>query len=72
MMNRMNHVVVVVPVNSDVNEAENVAEKYWQERFDGFELRAMWNFEFEHHDGDDDGEYTVGKRLHAVFSHGRL
>lgn len=30
----------------------------------------MGDFEFEDHDGDDDGEDAIGECFHPVFGHG--
>jgi hypothetical protein len=63
-------VVVVVPVNANVDEAEEVAEKNWYEGLDVGPVCAVGDFHFEHHDGDDDGEDAIGEGFHTVFCHG--
>ena len=57
----LEEVVMVVPVDADVDETEDVAEKDGQERFQGGEVGGVRDFQFQHHDGDDDGEDAVAE-----------
>jgi len=63
-------VVVVIPVDADVDEAEEVAEEDGKQAGEGGEVGSAGDLEFEHHDGDDDGEDTVTEGFEAVFRHG--
>ena len=65
----MEKVVVVSPIDSDEEEAEEIAEEdgdKWEE-FGPFGTGR--HFEVEDHDGDDDGEYAVAEGFEAVFVH---
>src|ERR1017187_3766145 len=57
----LEEVVMVVPINADVDEAQDVAEEDGQERFQGGEVGGVRDFQFQHHDGDDDGEDAVAE-----------
>jgi hypothetical protein len=63
------HVVVVVPVDSDVDEAEDVAEKDRHQRNERLRVGALRNFHLQHHDGDDDGDHSVAECFQASFVH---
>src|SRR5258708_15440350 len=61
--------VVVVPVDGDVEEAEDVAHEHGPERDQVLKARAVRRLHLKHHDGDDDGENAVGKRSQPVAIH---
>jgi hypothetical protein len=50
------HVVVIVPVNAEVEEAQHVAQEYRQQAAQIRELDSMGDLHLEHHDGHDDRE----------------
>ncbi len=60
---------MVVPVDADVNEAQDIAEENRKEWLQGRKTGSLWRLHFQHHDGDDDGEYPVTKSLHAALGH---
>ena len=59
----MQHVVVVVPVDAQVDEAQHVAQEHRQQRAQVGEIVAVRHLQLQHHDGDDDGEHAVAERL---------
>src|SRR5262245_38940165 len=62
--------VVIVPVDREVDEAQDVAEKHGQQRRECADLASVWRTHFEHHDRDDDGDDAVAECLEPGFSHG--
>src|ERR1700730_13322639 len=72
MLRRLQEVMMVVPVDADVNEAQNIAEENRKEWLQGRKTGSFWRLHFQHHDRDDDGENPVTKRLHAALSHPSL
>jgi hypothetical protein len=62
--------VVIVPVDRDVDEAQDVAEEHRQQRPKHADFASVWCPQFEHHDGDDDGDDAVTERLEPGFTHG--
>src|SRR4051812_15887880 len=69
----MEHVVMVVPVDADVDEAEQVAEQpHAGVVHEIGEVRAIGNLQLQHHDRDDDGEDAVAERLQPAGPHGAL
>jgi len=64
-------VMVVVPVNADVDEAQHVAQEHWPQRQQVGQLFAVRHFDLQHHDGDDDGEHTIAEGFESVLVHGR-
>jgi hypothetical protein len=65
----MKHVVVVVPVDADVEEAEHVAEQDGQDGDEGGELIAFGDVEVNDHDGEDDCEDTIAEGFEAGLGH---
>src|SRR4029453_19390468 len=65
----MDHVGVIVPINSDVDEAEQVAEDRGQDGTQTKPGRFVRHMEFQNHDCDDDGEHTITERLQTVLVH---
>jgi hypothetical protein len=57
----MQQVMMVVPVNSYVNEAKNVAQKNRKQFAQGFEIITMWHLQFQDHDGNYDGDHAIAK-----------
>jgi hypothetical protein len=51
----------LVPVNADVNEAERVAHEDEPQRDQHPKFGTVRDFEFQHHDGDDDGDDAVAE-----------
>jgi hypothetical protein len=53
--------MMVVPINADVDKTQDVAEEDGQDRFESGEVGSVRDFQLEHHDGDDDREDTVAE-----------
>src|ERR1051325_10040502 len=69
MFGGVEHVVMVVPVDSHKDEAEDVAKKSRQPRLERGEVGAVRHFEFEHHNGDDDREHAIAECFESAFAH---
>jgi hypothetical protein len=54
-------ILELVPIDADVDEAEHVAHEDGPERDQYPKVGAVRDFEFQHHDGDDDGDDTVAE-----------
>ena len=65
----VHQVVVVVPINADVNEAQDVAQENWPELEKRCQIFTMGNFEFQHHDGNDDRDHPIRKRFDPPLAH---
>ena len=55
------YMLMLVPVDADVDEAEHVAHDDGPEWDQGLEIGFVRDFEFQHHDGDDDGDDAVAE-----------
>ena len=66
---RVQHVVMVVPVDADEHEAEHVGQEYRNQRPQGVPRHLVRDVELEHHDRDEDGDNAVAERLETSLCH---
>src|ERR1700675_1762641 len=69
MLRRLQEVMMVVPVDADVDEAQDIAEENRKEGLQGRKTGSLGRLHFQHHNGDDDREYPVTKSLHSALGH---
>src|SRR5258708_12451488 len=67
----MNHVMVVIPRNTDEDKDQQVAREYRNEWINCSEVLSLRHLQLEHHDGDNDGNHAIAERFQARFSHVR-
>src|SRR5689334_10732857 len=65
----MQEVMVVVPVNAEVNEGENIGRENGPHRFKRLQADLMRNLQLEHHHRDDDRDDTVAECFEPAFAH---
>ena len=74
----VDEVVVVDPVDAGLDEAEEIDGEEREEGVEAVEVGDVFggDVELEHHDGDDDGDDSVGEGFEAAggerFGHGGL
>jgi hypothetical protein len=61
--------VVVIPVDADVNKAENVAQKHRNRRAKRFKRGSSRHPEIQDHDCNNDGEDAVAESFKPPFIH---
>src|SRR5262249_32192702 len=66
---RVQQVVMVVPVDGDVDEAQDVARQDGRQLTQRCQVRALRHLQLEHHDRDDDGDHPVAEGFHPFGSH---
>ena len=66
-MRRVQHVVVIVPVDANVQKAEDVAQEHTPERLQGRERRIVRDSQLEHHNREDDGENAVAEGFQTTL-----
>src|SRR5687767_4859379 len=64
--------VMIVPINADVDETQDVIEKDRQKRLESGKGYAVRHLEFQHHNGDDDRNDAIAERLQSSLAHGRI
>ena len=59
----MDQVVMVDPVHRDIKEADDVADEDGPFMHQGVGIGTLWALQLQHHDGEDDGDHTIGEGL---------
>src|SRR6266567_7220657 len=61
--------VVVVPVDADIHEAQDVGEQGRSNRRECGEVRAVRRLQLQDHDRDDDSDHAVAERFEPALPH---
>lgn len=61
--------MVIVPVDTDINEAQDIAQEDRRGGPKGSDRRVGRYSEVQHHDRDDNGEDTVTESFETPFIH---
>ena len=59
----MEHMVMVIPKNANVREAERIGKEHRQAGPERGKIGALGHFHVQHHDGDDDGNHSIRECL---------
>ena len=62
-------ILELVPIDAHVHEAQYVAHEHRPQRDQRAEIGVVRNFEFQHHDGDDDGDDAVAEGFQSILTH---
>ncbi len=63
----MNEMVVVNPIDPDKAEGDEIEAERGENGAEAGDAVLMGNLQFEHHDGDDDGDDSVGEGFEASW-----
>lgn len=63
--------MMVVPVDTEVDKAQYVTQKHRDQGQQHMNVFAMRHLQFQHHDGDDDGDHAIAEGFQPVVSHER-
>src|SRR5690349_7367916 len=69
VLNHLQQMMMVAPIDADKNEAEDVAKKHRGQRPQRRKAGAERHTQLEHHDRDDDCDHAVTECFEAVASH---
>jgi hypothetical protein len=62
-------VMVIVPVNAEINEAQYVGQEYGKHGAQCRELDPMGDLQLQHHDGHNDREHRIAEYFHSRLAH---
>src|SRR5579859_4598854 len=65
----MQQMVVVIPVNADVDVTQDVGEKSRSDRHEGLKIRSPWHIHVEHHNRDYHRKYAIAEGFEPAFAH---
>ena len=65
----LEHVVMIAPVNADIDEAQGIDQHMRQHRQQRGQGGFFGDLKFKDHDGDDDRNHTIGECFRASFTH---
>ena len=68
-VDHVQHVVMVVPVDADEDEAHQVGQKHGHQRLQRVPPGSVRHFQLEDHDRDDDRDHAVAECFKARFAH---
>ena len=69
MFDGLDKMMMIVPIDAEVDETQHLAEKNRNQRAQGRRVRAERRPQLQHHDGDDDGDHAITEGFHSVFVH---
>ena len=61
VLHSVEHVMMIVPINPNINKTEDIAEKYRKKRLKSAKVIARRRFHLENHDGDDNGDHSISE-----------
>src|SRR5262245_60338757 len=62
--------MMVVPVDRNVDEAQNIAQKHWQQFRKGGSICTVRNLQLKNHNRDDDGDDAIAECGQTLLWHG--
>jgi hypothetical protein len=62
-------VVVIVPVDRQIDEAHDIRHKARGHAHEGRHIGTVRYPQLQHHDGDQDGDDAITERSKTIFSH---
>src|SRR5262245_10944446 len=71
-LRRLEEMMMVVPIDAHVNVTQHVTQQYRQHWFQCIKLDLVRHLEFQDHDRDNDGEYSVAERFEPGCFHVRV
>src|SRR6266513_3871805 len=65
----LEQMMMIVPVDAQVDKTEYIAQKHWQQWLQSGKLDRVRHVQFQHHDCDDDGKNSVAERFESTRFH---
>src|SRR6185295_146930 len=69
MLNRLEQVVMVVPVDAEIHKTQNIAQERGNQRTQCSQRRFVRPGQLQNHDRDQNGDDSIAECLHAGLAH---
>ena len=69
MLDKVEEVMVIAPIDAEEDEAQEVTEQYGNQRTQRVKTCVVRHFQFQHHDGDDNRHHAIAERFQPRFRH---
>ena len=63
------HVMVIVPVNTEVDEAQNIGNQGWNDGSKVIPTDSLRGLELQNHDRDEDRDHTIAESFQPRLMH---
>src|SRR5258706_14531240 len=68
-LDHLEKMIVIAPIDADEDKTKHLTKEHRSDRDQGSPTGIVRNFEFEHHDGDDDRDHPITESFHAASAH---
>ena len=69
MLSGLEHMMVVVPIDTEIDETQYICEKHRQERAYGREIVPVWYSQFQYQNRDQDSDHAIAEGFKSGFIH---
>ena len=61
--------MMVIPIDAEKNKTQHITQEYGRQPSQRGKVRAVRRFEFQHHNGDKDGDHSIAEGFESSLAH---